>query len=136
MKEIHELFNEAGKLHGHYCPGLAIGVRAGYEAQRILQCDCESGRDLYCIYEKAACWLDGIQWVFKTTLGKGSMIYKPLDTPGFNFYDAASGKSIRLLYKSPKRELSRPELAEYILTAPIEELYEVGEVKFPCPTRN
>ena len=136
MTDIKKAYEEAGKLHGHYCPGLAIGVRAGAEAQRILDCDCTTGRDLYCIYEKAACWLDGIQWVFKATLGKGSMIYKPENEAAFNFYDANSGKSVRLKFNSPDKEMSRPELAEYILTAPFEELFDQGAVKFPCPSRN
>ena len=30
--DIHELFEAAGNLHGHLCPGLAIGVRAAAEA--------------------------------------------------------------------------------------------------------
>lgn len=135
MFDIHRLFEEAGKLHGHYCPGLAIGVRAAVEAERILQCNCKTNKDLFCIYEKAACWLDGIQWVFGTTLGKGNIRFEPQDQAAFNFYDAQSGKNVRLCYKSPDNGMSREELTEYILTAPFEELYQVGPAKFPCPVR-
>ena len=39
--DIHELYLKAGELHGHYCPGLAIGVRAGAEALRIAKKDME-----------------------------------------------------------------------------------------------
>lgn len=136
MKDIHEIYNEAAKLHGHCCPGLAIGVRAAVEAERILDCDCENNKDLFCIYEKAACWLDGIQWVFNTTMGKGNIIGNIQDEAAFNFYDGQTGKSVRLLYKSPNKGLSRPEMTEYILTGPFEELYEQGDVKFPCPARD
>ncbi len=135
MKDIHLLFDEAGKLHGHYCPGLAIGVRAAVEAERILGCDCKTNKDLFCIYEKAACWLDGIQWVFNTSLGKGNIIANIQGEAAFNFYDAQTGKSVRLRYKSPDKGLNRPEMAEYILTGPFDELYEQGDVKFPCPSR-
>lgn len=34
--DIHELFEAAGNLHGHLCPGLAIGVRAAAEAGGLL----------------------------------------------------------------------------------------------------
>lgn len=135
MRDIHEIYNEAGKLHGHYCPGLAIGVRAAVEAEQILGCDCKTNKDLFCIYEKAACWLDGIQWVFNTSLGKGNIIANIQGEAAFNFYDAQTGKSVRLHYKSPDKGLSRPEMAEYILTGPFDELYEQGDVKFPCPSR-
>ena len=33
---IKELYEKAGELHGHYCPGLAIGVRAAAAALDIL----------------------------------------------------------------------------------------------------
>ena len=32
---IKELYEKAGELHGHYCPGLAIGVRAAAAASAI-----------------------------------------------------------------------------------------------------
>ena len=65
---IKELFKKAGELHGHYCPGLAIGVRASVEALRILEPEKKS-HNLYCIAENRACYLDGIQAVFGATLG-------------------------------------------------------------------
>ena len=34
--DIHELFEAAGNLHGHLCPGLAVGVRAAAEASGLL----------------------------------------------------------------------------------------------------
>ena len=34
--DIHEYYKQAGKFHGHWCPGLAIGVRAAWEAGKAL----------------------------------------------------------------------------------------------------
>ena len=60
---IHELYQKAGELHGHYCPGLAIGVRAAFEALRILKVENIHSHSLYCIAESRACFQDGIQVV-------------------------------------------------------------------------
>ena len=57
---IKELYKKAGELHGHYCPGLAIGVRAAAEALEILK-PVKKAHNLCCIAENRACYLDGIQ---------------------------------------------------------------------------
>ena len=69
---IKELYEKAGELHGHYCPGLAIGVRAAAAALDILSPE-KKGKNLYCIAEGRACYLDGIQVVFGTTVGNGRL---------------------------------------------------------------
>ena len=69
---IHDLYQKAGELHGHYCPGLAIGVRAAFEALRILNVK-EKGTGLTCIAESRACYIDGIQMVFGVSWGKGNL---------------------------------------------------------------
>ena len=135
MRDIQKSFEEAGKLHGHYCPGLAIGVRAAVEAENILGINCKEQKDLFCIYENSACYLDGIQWVFNTSLGKGNIIYHPTGKTVFSFYDSVSSKSVRMRYTPPKKEMSRAQMQEYILSAPLEELFEVGPTKLPCPQR-
>lgn len=65
---IKELYKKAGELHGHYCPGLAIGVRAAAEALEILK-PSKKAHNLCCIAENRACYLDGIQMIFGTTMG-------------------------------------------------------------------
>ena len=92
---IKELYEKAGELHGHYCPGLAIGVRAAAAALDILSPE-KKGKNLYCIAESRACYLDGIQVVFGTTVGNGRLEVRDSDEAAFNFYDRESGKSVRL----------------------------------------
>ena len=50
--DIHELFEAAGNLHGHLCPGLAIGVRAAAEAGGLLHGElrCETGKPVFNFY--------------------------------------------------------------------------------------
>ena len=135
MKDIHEIYKDAGRLHGHYCPGLASGVRAGVLAAQLLNTDPEQNKDLYCIYEKTACFVDGIQWTFKTTAGKGNLIYHPSGKAVFSFYDGRSCDSVRLSMKSFHPDVSRDELIELILTGPAEDIFEIGDTTLPFPIR-
>ena len=128
---IHEWYEEAGKLHGHYCPGLAIGVRAAAEALEILGTEEENGR--YCIAESRACYIDGIQWVFGTSLGNGRLEIRDRGKVAFNFYDRTSGKGVRLVDRDWPKDLDRPALIEYLLTAPREQVFSLTEVRFDPP---
>lgn len=135
MKDLQTLFLEAGRLHGHFCPGLASGVRAAAAAAEILGVEPENHRDLYCIAEKTGCYIDGIQMCFNTTLGKGNLILHDTGKAAFSFYDALSGKSVRLVMLKGNSALPNDVLIERALTAPIDELFVIGEVRLPCPVR-
>ena len=129
---IHELYKKAGELHGHYCPGLAIGVRAAAEALRILEIE-KKGHALYCIAENRACYQDGIQMIFGTTLGNGNLELRPRGKSAFNFYDRSTGRSVRLVAIERPGNLSREEMAEYILTAPLDDVFDQTPVHFEAP---
>ncbi len=129
---IRELYEKAGVLHGHYCPGLAIGVRAGFEARRILDIK-SAGHHLYCIAEGRACYLDGVQVVFGTTLGNGNLEIKDMGKSAFNFYDRESSKSVRLSVKAWPDGMSRDEMKDYILTAPFDEIFVQSETSLTAP---
>ncbi len=130
---IHELYRKAGEMHGHLCPGLAIGVRAAYEALRILEVENIHSHSLYCIAESRACFQDGIQVVFGTTLGNGNLELRDRGKTAFNFYDRARDRSVRLLLKQWPEGMSRDETMEYILTAPFEQVFDQMEARFEAP---
>ncbi len=131
---IHELYRKAGELHGHYCPGLAIGVRAAQEALRILNVEEDiHSKSLYCIAESRACFQDGIQVVFGTTLGNGTLELRDRGKTAFNFYDREKGRNVRLVMKDLPEGMSREESAEYILTAPFDRVFRQTDVHFDAP---
>ena len=130
---IHELYQKAGELHGHYCPGLAIGVRAAFEALRILEIKNIRCHSLYCIAESRACYQDGIQVVFGTTLGNGNLELRNRGKTAFHFYDRSTGRNVRLVNKGWPQGLSKPEIIEYLLTAPFEEVFDQTDVRFEAP---
>ena len=129
---IKELYEKSGELHGHYCPGLAIGVRAAAAALDILNPE-KKGKNLYCIAESRACYLDGIQVVFGTTAGNGRLEVRDSDEAAFNFYDRESGKSVRLAAAAMPEGLSRDEKRDFILTAPLDKVFEQTPVRFEAP---
>ena len=129
---IKELFKKAGELHGHYCPGLAIGVRASVEALRILEPERKK-LNLYCIAENSACYLDGIQMVFGATLGGKNLEVRERGKSAFNFYDRETGRSVRLVVKARPEGMSRDEQKEFFLEAPFDEVFEQTEVRFTAP---
>ena len=123
---------KAGELHGHYCPGLAIGVRAAAAALDILSPE-KKGTNLYCIAESRACYLDGIQVVFGTTVGNGRLEVHDSDEAAFNFYDRESGRSVRLAAAAMPAGLSRDEKRDFILTAPLGDVFAQTPVRIEAP---
>ena len=130
---IQELFEKAAVMHGHKCPGLAIGVRAAAEAIRLLGIENIHSHGLYCIAENRACYIDGLQTVFGTTLGNGNLEIRPRGKTAFNFYDRLAGKSLRLIAGSWPEGLSRQEMIAFILTAPPERVFTRTPVRFEAP---
>ena len=130
---IHELYRKAGELHGHYCPGLAIGVRAAAEVLRILEVEDIHSKSLCCIAESRACYQDGIQVVFGTTLGNGGLQLRDRGKTAVNFYDREKGSNVRLVLKEQPEGMSRDESTEFILTAPFDRVFSLTDVHFEAP---
>lgn len=128
---IQELYKQAGGFHGHFCPGLAIGVRAAWEARKTLA--PEGDEDLQCLAEAPACWLDGIQFALGATVGNGRLKVDDRGKAAFNFYSPQAGESLRLYLKELPTGLPRQSLIHFILTAPEEEVFQKGPVRLFFP---
>lgn len=127
MMNIHDEYKKAGVIHGHYCPGLAIGVRAAVEGLHFL-----GDGKINVIAERSACWLDGFS-VIGATVGNGKLKISDTGKPAFSMYNEENGKSIRLMLKSSPTGLSRDEMTLWLLTSPVEEVFSVGDTKQPFP---
>ena len=130
---IDNLYEKAAQIHGHKCPGLAIGVRAAAEAIRMLGIENIHSHSLYCIAENRACYIDGIQTVFGTTLGNGNLEIRPRGKTAFNFYDREAGKRLRLIARDLPEGLTRPEMIAFILTSSFEQVFALTPVHFEAP---
>ena len=126
-------WNKAVEFHGHECPGLAIGVRASEIAMELLGVGISKDEELVCVTENDACGVDGVQVLTGCSMGKGNLIYRGTGKQAFSFFERKSGKKVRLVLKPFAGEMSRPERQAFILTAPAEEIFSVGEPKFDLP---
>jgi len=77
--DLEGLLRKAGELHGHLCPYLALGVRAGYVALTGMGVKQGLGMEqLLAIVETNSCFSDGVQMVTGCTFGNNGLIYRDL----------------------------------------------------------
>ena len=77
--DLEGLLRKAGELHGHFCPYVALGVRAGYLALTALGIQQNLGmEEVLSIVETNNCFSDGIQVVTGCTFANNALIYRDL----------------------------------------------------------
>ena len=126
---IKQRYEEAVRFHGHRCPGLAVGLRAAWEAQLRL------GTDVVCVAESVNCAVDGFQSLLGCTFGNGKLLCRPTGKCAFSFYDNNSGESFRLIQGQLPQGLDMEEKIDFILTAPLEQVFAQGPVRRPLPDK-
>ncbi len=159
-KDFSEQVRQTIAFHGHWCPGLAIGIRA---AQWALQ---EMGRspdeEIVAVVETDMCGVDAIQYMLGCTFGKGNLIHKDYGKVAFTFYRRSDYKAVRLvarpdLYGEAGKQLRaltgkmqreglseeerktleelREKIKHHIMTADFERLFEIKTPKEPVPKK-
>ncbi|MFW6048003.1 MAG: FmdE family protein [Candidatus Natronoplasma sp.] len=88
--DVEELLHEAAVLHGHYCPGLALGVKGSYELVKRLDMKSEGMEDVLAIVETNNCASDGVQFVTGCSFGNNSLIFRDLGKTAFTLTDRDS----------------------------------------------
>lgn len=77
--DLKGLLRKAGELHGHFCPYVALGVRAGYTALRTLGIERNLGmEEVLAIVETNNCFSDGIQMTTGCSFANNALIYHDL----------------------------------------------------------
>ena len=153
-----EQIAKAVDFHGHWCPGLAIGLRAGeYVLNHMGRAADE---DIVALVETDMCAVDGIQVLTGCTFGKGNLRYQDHGKLAFTFYRRSDGKGVRLVFDanrlgSPDSEFTeltqkwlkgelepeqeaklmemRKQRTDDIMTSGLNELFEVKEPDVPMP---
>lgn len=130
---MDKLLEKAVEFHGHKCSGIAIGVRAAAEAKRILEIEDIHAKGIYCIAEQTGCYLDAIQLFMGCTAGNGNLIIRDTGKCVFNFFDLNTGKALRLAKRDTDSELHGDDKIDFIIHAPLEDVFTVGEPFIPAP---
>ncbi|UCG27727.1 MAG: SAM-dependent methyltransferase, partial [Bacteroidales bacterium] len=112
--ELEKLLILAAQLHGHYCPGLALGVMAGTYGFNTINAESDGLEDLLVIVETNNCFSDGIQFVTGCSFGNNSLIFRDLGKMACSLVDR-SGSGLRMIMRPGARDYMRsiyPEFTE------------------------
>jgi len=160
-EDFQPLVEKATSFHGHWCPGLARGIRAAVWA--LEHFGAASDEEIVTVTETDMCAVDAIQALLGCTFGKGNLIFHNRGKIAFNFFRRSDGKSARLVAKPAphnpsarmkeiRAELDSPTLSslhreelelearqiralesDKLLYLPFDELFEVKDVTFAVP---
>ena len=155
MNQNDELYQAGLLLHGHKCPAMPMGLRAGMAALQALGVSRAADGQLTALVEIdrdhcASCYADGIQMATGCTFGKGNIQKLGYGKFAVTVIDNKTGRRVRVItlnetiQKSKESEFIQyrkqgvpaskidPDLAmplvEFILSAQVETLFQVGEV--------
>ncbi len=130
MKGLEEYFELALQFHGHKCPAMPMGLRAGMAAMKSL--GVERGKDKELIVESetgeghaAGCFVDGIMAATGSTYGKGNITKLGYSKMAFTLIDARTGRAVRVSLK--------PEFFEKALNSPFVQKRKEGVLPQDVP---
>jgi formylmethanofuran dehydrogenase subunit E len=101
-----EDFRRCAEFHGHICPGLAIGYRAGKAALSWLQERRSPDEEMVTTVETNACGTDAIQVLTGCTLGKGNLLYRDCGKHAYTMFSRKTGKGVRIVLQQGALRLS------------------------------
>jgi formylmethanofuran dehydrogenase subunit E len=104
MKEFNEYLEVAMKFHGHKCPAMPMGLRAGLAAMKALGVERSQDKELIVEAETgkghaAGCFLDGIMTATGCTYGKSNIQKLYYNKMAFTLIDSKSGRAVRVSLK-------------------------------------
>jgi len=104
MKTVNELFETGMKLHGHKCPAMPMGLRAGLAAMNALGVERSQDKELRLIAETgdghaAGCFVDGLMTATGCTYGKSNIKKLYYNKMAFTLIDSKSGRAVRVSLK-------------------------------------
>lgn len=132
-----KLWDKAVSFHGHECPGLAIGVKACEAAMEKMRIGFSDDEEIACVVENDACGVDAVQAILSCTLGKGNLIYRGTGKQAFSFFNRKNGEKLRIYLKAKRNpDMNRAQWQEYLLNAPVDEIFSFSEPKYNLPEKS
>jgi formylmethanofuran dehydrogenase subunit E len=111
--DTHQLLSETGRLHGHFCPGVSLGVMAAtFGLHRLAEArlvsvgrllEAEGLEELLAIVEVNSCFVDGIQLVTGCTLGNNGLVYRDYGKTAVTLCDR-TGAGLRVVCTGAHRD--------------------------------
>lgn len=154
MIDAREFLKAGQQLHGHKCPAMPLGLRAGAAAMNALAVARSKDKELSVLLELgdahcAHCFADGVQMITGCTFGKGNIRKAGYGKFGLTLTEQATGRSVRVVPRAEAQLAGRrtpyfqefrvrgipasrvPDevvdpVIEQVMTAPQERLLAVG----------
>ncbi|MDB5081962.1 MAG: formylmethanofuran dehydrogenase subunit region [Chloroflexi bacterium] len=95
---MDEKIQQVRDFHGHFCPGLSIGIRAAQISLREIGAHSQD-EEVVAIVETDMCAVDAIQFLTGCTFGKGNLIHRDYGKNAYTFIRRSDNKSIRVVTK-------------------------------------
>lgn len=156
MVDAKDIMDLALAFHGHKCPAMPLGLRAGLAAMRTLGVTRSRDKELHVVAETGrahatACFLDGVMIATGCTYGKSNIEKLYHDKLAFTLIDVPGKRAVRVrvrpeyfdrMLQSPfilerkkgippqdvPPEITDP-LVESVLSAPEETILDISDVK-------
>ena len=130
MNELKELFDLGLKFHGHKCPAMPMGIRAGLAALNALGVKRSQDKELVVEAETgeghaAGCFVDGVMVATGATYGKSNIRKLSYGKMSFTLIDTATDRAIRVSLK--------PEFFEKALSSPFVQKRKEGVLPQDIP---
>jgi len=98
------LLETAIEFHGHKCPAMPLGLRAGLAAMKKLEIERASNKELYCMLETGPahamkCFGDGVMVATGCTYGKGNIEEINHSKTAITLIDIKTKKAVRVIVK-------------------------------------
>jgi formylmethanofuran dehydrogenase subunit E len=102
MIDAKEFLKAGQHLHGHKCPAMPMGLRAGAAAMNALAVARAKDKDLVAILELGEdhcshCFGDGVQMITGCTFGKGNLRTLPYGKFGLTLVERSTGRAVRVV---------------------------------------
>jgi len=123
MENFQEIFETGLKFHGHKCPAMPMGLKAGLAAMETLGVERSKDKELYIKAETgkghaAGCFLDGLMMTTGCTYGKSNIEKLYYNKMAFTLIDTKTNKAVRVSIK--------PDFFEKALSSPFVRKREAG----------
>ena len=130
MRELKEDFEMGLRFHGHKCPAMPMGLRAGLAAMKALGVERAKDKELVVEAETgeghaAGCFVDGLMVATGSTYGKGNISKLRYNKMAFTLIDARTGRAVRVSLK--------PEFFEKALSSPFVQKRKEGVLPQDVP---
>lgn len=128
--ELERIVEHGQQFHGHKCPAMPMGLRAGLAAMRVLDVARAQDKELFVVSETgkghaAGCFLDGIMIATGCTYGKSNIEKRYYNKMAFTLRDMQTGRAVRVSLK--------PEFFEQALSSPFVQQRKQGVLPQDIP---